>query len=251
MTLAVPASARPRSRGRHLRSPGLLRPLVHERLVSIGRGTHEEAGRLFGPAWQALRRGQWRRLGLGWAVAAMVVAVAFGAYAAPPIVARLAVVRADQPIGIVLARLPLSLVAPTDGLPIAAAVVLVVVVFGVAQTLLGWRRAMLVGLAAHTLATLSAHGWLWLGAPLGVAPEFLHMPDTGPSVAALAVAGYAAAEYRTLWLIAALTLYQAVENLTLGGLTSREHAVGFLVGVAAGLLHHGARPAGRGTVVGR
>jgi hypothetical protein len=206
------------------------------RLLGIGRRMKEEAGRLFGPAWQALRGGQWRRLGLGWAVAGSVVVVAFAAHAAPPLVERLAVVRADQPFGIVLARLPLSLVAPTDGLPVAAAVVLVAVVFGMGQMLLGWRRTALVGLAAHTFATLSAHIWLLLGAPLGVASQFLHMPDTGPSGAVLAVAGYAGVEYRTPWLIAALMLYQAVENLTLGGLTSREHAVGLLLGVAAGLI---------------
>src|SRR5215472_12567336 len=107
MTLAVPASGRPCTR----------RPLAHVRLVGIGRGMKEEAQRLFGPAWQALRGGQWRRLGLGWAMAGLVVVVAFAAYAAPSLVARLTVVRADQPVGTVLARLPLSLVAPTDGLP--------------------------------------------------------------------------------------------------------------------------------------
>jgi hypothetical protein len=251
MTLAAPASGGPRSCGRYQRSPRTRRPPVHARLVGIGRGMQEEAGCLFGPAWQALRDGQWRRLGLGWAAAGAVVVVAFAAHAAPPLVARLAVVRADQPLGIVLVRLPLSLVAPTDHLPVAVAAVLVAVAFGVGQMLLGWRRTALVGLAAHTLATLSAHRWLLLGAPLGVASQFLHMPDTGPSVAVLAVAGYAGVEYRTPWLIAALTLYQAVENMTFGGLTSREHAVGLLLGVAAGLIHRGARPGHRSTVVGR
>lgn len=251
MTLAVPASGRPRSRGRYQRPFPPRRPLVHEPLVGVVRSAQEDAGRLFGPAWQALRGGPWRRLGLGWALAAAVVVLAFAAHAAPQLVTRLAVVRADQPLGIVLARLPLSLVAPTDGLPTAAAVILVAVVFGVGQTLLGWRRTTLVALAGHTLATLSAHGWLALGTPLGVASQFLHMPDTGPSVAALAVAGCAAAKYRTPRLIAVLTVYQAVENATLGGLTSREHAVGLVLGIAAGLIHRGARPTRRGTVVGR
>jgi hypothetical protein len=121
MTLAVPASGRPRP----LPFPAPVptrRPLVHARLVGVVRTAQEDAGRLLGPAWQALRGGHWRRLGLGRALAAAVVVLVFAAHAAPRHVARQAVVRADQPLGIVLARLPLSLVAPTDAGAICATV---------------------------------------------------------------------------------------------------------------------------------
>jgi len=201
--------------------------------------------------WRAARPRHWRQWWLGPAggLLVAVLAAAFRTRAAHHLVEALAVTHARDPLPVLAVRLPLSVFAPAELLPFGFAVAQVTLVFAAAQVLLGWRRTLLVALVGHAVATVSARGWIWLGEPLGVAHRHLDAPDAGPSVAVLALAGYAMVALRAGWLAALLSAYHLIENLLLDGLAQREHLVGVLAGVLLGVSLVRARhrvPAGHG-----
>jgi hypothetical protein len=188
--------------------------------------------------WHAARPRHWRLWWLGPAGGLLVagLALAFRTREGRRIVEALAVTHARDPLPVLVVRLPLSVFAPAELLPFAFAVVQVTVVFAAAQILLGWRRTLVVGLAGHALATVSARAWIWLGEPLGVAHHHLDTADAGPSVAVLSLAGYIMVAMRAGWLAALLSAYHLGETVLLHGLAQREHLVGVLVGIALGLV---------------
>jgi hypothetical protein len=226
-------------------------PVVGPTLVGwLVRHVQGDADRLIASVRDAVRRRQWQRFWLGPAAAIAIASLAATARTRPGYgwVQHVAIVRAEQPWHLWLARLPLSVFAPAALLPFWAAMLEVLVTFAIAQVLLGWRRTLIVAFWGHAMATVSTRFWVWLGTPVGVAPHYLQMPDAGPSAAVLALVAYIAVEFRLIWLAIAWVLYEAIETVTINGLTQREHLVGVVAGAVAALVwraSRGTRPTSR------
>jgi hypothetical protein len=189
---------------------------------------------LFAEPWAALRRGQWQRFWLGPASAAAVLVLTRMSRTSHghAFLQRWAIMRGDEGWLETVEKVPLSLFAPAHLLPYRFAMLQVFVVFGGAQVLIGLRRTLLVGLAAHVLGSFSVRVWVWVGPPAGLTGGFLHLPDAGPSVAALGLVVYLVLRLRVWWLAALLLAFHLTEWVVVAGLAQREHLVGGLIGAA-------------------
>ncbi len=146
-----------------------------------------------------------------------------------PLVAACCVVTTRQPALVMLARLPGSVLATATPLPVWGALAQIVIVVGVAEWLIGWRRTLLVGMAGHVLATVAGR----MGVDsTGLLPHTVTtggVRDTGPSVFVLTVAVYVV--FRRLhpaagWaVVAGIVVAGVVLPFRLAG---AEHAVGAL-----------------------
>lgn len=147
--------------------------------------------------------------------------------------------RADLSPWLAVARLPGSLFAPSPLLPAWGSILQVVVVTALAEAAVGRLKAGVVALAGHSLATLGAHVFLWLGptAPLGLNDTWRRALDTGPSAATLALAAYLAVVVSTPILGSALTALTVIASLTMPGLAGTEHLVALTVGLSCGAIH--------------
>lgn len=142
---------------------------------------------------------------------------------------------AGYPLGAALLRLPGSMLAPAHNLPVWGALAQVVLVFAVGEALVGWRRALAVGIVGHVVATLSARVLIWLGpaALLGLTRADLYLLDTGPSAATVALAVYLALAFRTPLLGTIISAAMALEVVLKPNLAGREHLVAIAVGALA------------------
>ena len=203
----------------------------------LGRRVRRDGVELLGQPWDALRAGQLSRFWLGPAAAAAVLVMAELARSGrgQVLLRRWAIMRGDQPWWLTVQKVPLSLFAPAYLLPFGFAVLQVFVVFGGAQVLIGVRRTVVVGLAAHVLGSLSPRLWVWIASPLGLPARFLHQPDAGPSVATVGVAVYLVIRLRIIWLATLLAAYHLAEWLIITGLAQREHLVGAATGAVIAL----------------
>jgi hypothetical protein len=202
------------------------------------RWLRRELDKVFGPAVEALRLRQWQRFWLGPAASLIVIALgcAFRTRWGHSFIEHYAITRPGNGWSTVALRLPLSMFAPAALLPFWFAIIQVGVVYGLAQTILGWRRTVLVAVAGHVLATCSAHLWILLGRPLGVGHRYDTFGDAGPSVAVVTVIAYLAVIRGASWLVGVLVAYDVIELAVFNGLSQREHLLGVLVGaVCAGL----------------
>jgi hypothetical protein len=194
--------------------------------------------KVFGPAVEAVRHRQWHRFWLG-TVASLIVIVlgcAFRTRWGHAFIEDYAITRPGDGWSTVALRLPLSMFAPAALLPFWFAIVQVGIVYGLAQTIIGWLRTVLVAGAGHVLATCSAHLWILLGRPLGVGHRYDTFGDAGPSVAVVTVIAYIAVVRGASWLVGVLVAYDAIEIVVFNGLSQREHLVGVVVGaVCAGV----------------
>lgn len=146
--------------------------------------------------------------------------------------------RADEPLLVALQRLPLSAAAPTAGLPVWGALVQVFAALLAGSAVLGWRRAVLVGLSAHVAVTLLVRFCLEL--PPGVlgqlSPDYRHLLDTGPSVLTVALAA-AVAVALGLPVIGSVLLVPLLALAFLEpGLAGWEHLLAIAVGLLTGLV---------------
>jgi hypothetical protein len=203
----------------------------------LGRRLRSDAVELLWQPWHAVRTGQLSRFWLGPAAAAAVLILAELARtgAGQPLLQRWAIMRGDQPWWLTLQKVPLSLFAPAHLLPCGFAMLQVFVVFGGAQVLIGVRRTMGVAVAAHLLGSLSPRLWVWIAPPLGLPARYLHLPDAGPSVAALGIIVFLVIRMRVLWLAALLVTYHLAEWFIITGLAQREHLVGAATGALIAL----------------
>ncbi|WP_329131017.1 hypothetical protein OG552_08950 [Streptomyces sp. NBC_01476] len=130
-----------------------------------------------------------------------------------------------------LLRTPLSLVVPDPSLPVWGLVLQIVVVFGIAETTLRGPRTLAVALLATLAGTGFARYSLWVGPSgfLGLPVHTLHVRDTGPSAAVVALGVYTACRYRAWWTAAGVAAAMVVEVLCVPNLAGYEH----LAGVAA------------------
>ncbi|MFH8346329.1 hypothetical protein [Streptomyces sp. NPDC018045] len=201
-----------------------------------GRALLAQWHRVAGPTWAALRR---RRLAaVPVTAASAVLVVTFHALALTDagerLVWSLAGVRADVPVPLVLLRLPLSLFAPAPGLPWWGALAQVVVIFGVAECVLGTLRTATVSLTVTAAATFFARFLLSLGPghPLAVSPAEAALADTGPSAAVVGLLICTGWACRASVLIVGTVLTFSLECALTSTLSSRAH----LGGIAAALV---------------
>jgi hypothetical protein len=228
-------------------------------LGPLARRLRPQTGGLLGAGWQALRHGQVRRFWFGPASAAAVLILSRVAAtgAGQAFLQRWAVMHGDESWWRTLAKVPLSVFAPTQLLPLGFAMLQVFVAFGVAQVVIGARRTLAIALAGHVLGSFSLRLWVLVGLPVGLPAWSLHLPDTGPSVAVIAVAAYLAVRLRVRWLAGFLVAYHVAEWFVLPGIAQREHLVGLAIGALTGLIafHRAARlearREARRTVAGR
>ena len=145
-------------------------------------------------------------------------------------------VSARVPVGTVLLRLPLSIVAPTPSLPAWGSVLQVLVMFGLAELLLGRRRLVAMALVVQAATTLAVRVALWAGphAYLGLRHRELLWRDTGPSAVVMALAAVLAARLGLRRIGAALVVFVALDATLVGHLASREHALALAIGFGWG-----------------
>ena len=145
-------------------------------------------------------------------------------------------ISAGLPVGTVLARLPLSIVAPTPQLPMWGSLVQVLVVFGLAEVLLGRRRMLALAIAVQALTTLAVRVALWVGPQgyVGLSHQELLWRDTGPSAVVMALAAAVTTRLGLRRLRAALVAFVVIDATVVGHLASREHAVALALGCASG-----------------
>ncbi|MFF4650273.1 hypothetical protein [Streptomyces sp. NPDC001380] len=150
------------------------------------------------------------------------------------LVERVGVVRGVQPLEVSLLRTPLSLFVPALDLPVWGAFAQVLVVFGLAETVLGRRVTLLVAYAGTLAGTLYARLAMDLGpdTPLGLAPSDALVRDCGPSAAVVALAICTAWRARAWCTAGAVVVLMTSEAVLLPNLAGAEH----LAAVAAALL---------------
>ncbi|MGW4598571.1 hypothetical protein ACWEOA_25180 [Streptomyces sp. NPDC004457] len=163
----------------------------------------------------------------------------------------LGAVRADDPLWLALLRTPLSLFVPALDLPVWGALAQILLVFGIAELCLGWKRTLTIAYVATLAGTLYARLGITLGAhaPFGLPWTDGQVVDTGPSAAVVGLAVFVCWRYGAYVTAGAVTLAMVVEVLLKENLAGKEHlaalmAVGLLCLLAAAR-QHGTVPAGR------
>ncbi|MEW2508524.1 hypothetical protein [Streptomyces sp. NPDC046870] len=163
----------------------------------------------------------------------------------------LGAVRADDPLWLGLLRTPLSLFVPALDLPVWGALAQILLVFGIAELCLGWKRTLTIAYVATLAGTLYARLGITLGAhaPFGLPWTDGQVVDTGPSAAVVGLAVFVCWRYGAYVTAGAVTLAMVVEVLLKENLAGKEHlaalmAVGLLCLLAAARQRRTA-PAGR------
>ncbi|MGX1565042.1 hypothetical protein [Streptomyces sp. NPDC055506] len=150
-------------------------------------------------------------------------------------------VRAEDPLWLALLRTPLSLFVPALDLPVWGALAQILLVFGIAELCLGWRRALFIAYLATLAGTLYARLGIWVGpdSPLGLPASDAWVVDTGPSAAVVGLAVYLGLRYRAYVTAAVVTMAMVVEVAVKENLAGKEHLAAIaavLVLYAAGAL---------------
>lgn len=163
-----------------------------------------------------------------------------------PAIEQVGAVTAALPLGTEMARLPVSAFLPTVDLPLAGAVIQVVVVFGLGELLLGRVTMMVVALSAHVLSTLVARlliveGALWL---LGLPASQAFISDTGPSAMTTAVGAALLLRCRAYWCLSILGTCLLVAAALQNNIDGREHMAAFCCGLLACVIAAAARDRG-------
>ena len=154
-----------------------------------------------------------------------------------PLVRELTAYRADASWAATVVRLPLSAVAPTAHLPVVGAVLQVLVALSLAGAVLGWRRAVVLGMAINIAVSLITRAVLM--APDGVReayPRLRHALDTGPSVVFVSLLVCALVADRCPILATAFVGGLVLVGVLGGPLAAEEHLVGAVLGFGCGLI---------------
>ncbi len=148
----------------------------------------------------------------------------------------LSAVRLSQPVVLVIAKTPLSLIAPAYGLVLAGAVAQVLMVMVPAEVHLGRRRTLVVALGTQLLVNIASAQIVGAGhaSVLGISAQHLSDRDTGPSVAVIAVALATAIVAGTYGLASITALGVAVATVIQPDRAAHEHVVGIALGVGLG-----------------
>ncbi|MFI6338209.1 hypothetical protein [Streptomyces sp. NPDC050535] len=143
-------------------------------------------------------------------------------------------VRADDPLPLALARTPLSLFVPALDLPVWGALAQILVVFAIAEIVLGRWRTLVIAYVATLAGTLYARVGIALGpdSPLGLPAADRYVVDTGPSAAVVGLAVFVCRRCRAYVTGAAVIVAMLVETVLKENLAGKEH----LAAVAAVML---------------
>ena len=151
--------------------------------------------------------------------------------AGPRAVSWLGGVEAGQAWWVALLRTPFSLFVPAPDLPVWGALLQVLLVFGVAELVLGRKWLLLVAYAG----TLAGTGFARLGVALGPDVPVLGLgagvaaePDTGPSAAVVALVLAVAWRYRAYAVGAVLFCVMSAETVVADNLAGKEHVAALL-----------------------
>ncbi|MCS0605182.1 hypothetical protein NX794_28810 [Streptomyces sp. LP11] len=147
----------------------------------------------------------------------------------------LGAVRAADPLWQALLRTPLSLFVPALDLPVWGALAQILLVFGIAELCLGWRRTLAIAYVATLAGTLYARLGTTLGphAPFGLPWSDAQVVDTGPSAAVVGLAVFATWRYGAYLTAGAVTVAMVAEVLVKENLAGKEHLAALM---AVGLL---------------
>ncbi|MBP0453699.1 hypothetical protein J5Y04_29770 [Kitasatospora sp. RG8] len=142
-------------------------------------------------------------------------------------VTHIGVVKASLPLDVSLLRTPLSLYVPALDLPVWGALAQVLVVFGIAEIVLGRRLTLVVAYTCTLAGTLFARVGVAIGPHhlFGFPKWVAYVRDTGPSAAVVALAiciAFRCRAWFTAGLVVALMVGEAVVLPNLAGL---EHVV--------------------------
>ncbi|WP_153882798.1 hypothetical protein [Streptomyces sp. CB01881] len=142
-------------------------------------------------------------------------------------VTHIGVVKAALPLEVSLLRTPLSLYVPALDLPVWGALAQVLVVFGIAEIVLGRRLTLVVAYTCTLAGTLFARVGVAIGPHhlFGFPKWVAYVRDTGPSAAVVALAiciAFRCRAWFTAGLVVALMIGEAVLLPNLAGL---EHVV--------------------------
>ncbi|WTW93124.1 hypothetical protein OG216_06920 [Streptomycetaceae bacterium NBC_01309] len=144
-------------------------------------------------------------------------------------------VRADLPLWLALLRTPVSLFVPAPDLPVWGALAQVLVVFGLAELILGRVRTLVIAYLATLAGTMAARVMIALGPDrfLGIDDSLGHVLDTGPSAAVVGLVVALAWVCRAAVLMALVWGLMIAEVAWKPNLAGREH----LVAMAAVLVY--------------
>ncbi|GAB2689467.1 hypothetical protein GCM10010442_03200 [Kitasatospora kifunensis] len=148
-------------------------------------------------------------------------------------VTRIGVVKAALPLDISLLRTPLSLYVPALDLPVWGALAQVLLVFGIAEIVLGRKATLFIAYACTLAGTLYARIGVQIGPEhlFGFASKVAYMRDTGPSAAVVALAICVAWKCRAWFTGAAVVATMIGEVIVLPNLAGLEHVVAIITAV--------------------
>lgn len=141
----------------------------------------------------------------------------------------------STPLWLAVLRLPGSMYAPAPNLPVWGAFAQVLVVFGIVEAWVGWRRTLGVALAATFVCSLSGRIMCYLGPDSLVGLPWIekYVSDTGPSAAVVALIVYLCCVRRAPRTFSIVLTSMIAEVTLLPNLAGREHIVAFAMGLAA------------------
>ncbi|MFE2377211.1 hypothetical protein [Streptomyces sp. NPDC059398] len=143
-------------------------------------------------------------------------------------------VRATDPLWVALLRTPLSLFVPALDLPVWGALIQVLLVFGIAEICIGWRRTLLISYVTTLAGTLYARVAISLGpgSPFGVKASDALIVDTGPSAAVVGLAVYVCWRLGARWTAGAVIVGMVLELVLKDNLAGKEHLAAILAALA-------------------
>ncbi|MFI9270059.1 hypothetical protein ACIGXM_05005 [Kitasatospora sp. NPDC052896] len=149
------------------------------------------------------------------------------------LVTRLGVVKAALPLDVSLLRTPLSLYVPALDLPVWGALAQVLVVFGIAEIVLGRKMTLVVAYACTLAGTLYARFGVEVGPDhlFGFPAWVAHVRDTGPSAAVVALSVCVAWKCRAWVTGGAVIAVMVGEVAVLPNLAGLEHVVAIVTAV--------------------
>ncbi|MDH6134712.1 hypothetical protein P3T37_004116 [Kitasatospora sp. MAA4] len=149
------------------------------------------------------------------------------------LVTHLGVVKAALPLDVSLLRTPLSLYVPALDLPVWGALAQVLLVFGIAEIVLGRRMTLLIAYACTLAGTFFARMGVAIGPDhlLGLPEKVAQYRDTGPSAAVVALAVCVAWKCRAWFTMGAVLVTMVGEAVLLPNLAGLEHVVALATAV--------------------
>ncbi|WJV47348.1 hypothetical protein [Streptomyces flavofungini] len=204
--------------------------------------------------WQFLCLAAWRELrerrpaGVSLAVAAALAMICLHELQQIPssdrVVRRLSEVRADQPLWLSLLRTPVSVLVPTRDQPVWGGLPRLLLSLGLAQLLIGSKRALLIAYAATLAGTLSARVMVAIGPDhfAGVPAAYAHDVDTGASAAVVGLFTYLSVRLRAPALCLVTVVPTVVGSILKPNLAGREHLVAVAFVLAIALIQEHRRP---------